>query len=39
VFNLSEFCREHKLSVGSLQETIHQKRRKQHKGFKVISVL
>jgi hypothetical protein len=39
VFNLSEFCREHKLSVGSLRETLTQQRRKQHKGFKVISVL
>ena len=36
IFNLSEFCREESLSVGSLQETIHQKRRKQHKGFKLV---
>jgi hypothetical protein len=39
VFNLVKFCREHNLSATCLQETIHQKRRKQHKGFKVISVL
>ncbi len=39
VFNLSKFCREHKLSVGSLRETLTQQRRKQHKGFKVISLL
>ena len=36
VFNLSDFCRNNRLSVGSLQETIHQKRRKQHKGYKII---
>ena len=36
VFNLSDFCRNNQLSVGSLQETIHQKRRKQHKGYKII---
>jgi hypothetical protein len=36
VFNLSAFCREYSLSVGSLQETIHQKRRKQHKGFRLL---
>ena len=36
VFNLSAFCREYSLSVGSLRETIHQKRRKQHKGWRVV---
>lgn len=37
VFNLSSFCKEHSLSVGSLRETILQQRRKQHKGWKVLS--
>ena len=37
VFNLSAFCREHSLGVGSLNETRHQKRRKQHKGWKLIA--
>lgn len=36
VFNLSAFCRENDLLIGSLNETIHQKRRKQHKGYKII---
>jgi hypothetical protein len=39
VYNLSKFCRENDLMVGSLNETIHQKRRKQHKGWKVVKIL
>lgn len=37
VFNLKKWSEENNLSYGSLQETIHQKRRKQHKGYKVLS--
>lgn len=36
VFNLAEFCKNKGLLSGSLHETIHQKRRKQHKGYRVI---
>lgn len=39
VFNLKKWSLENNLSAGSLQETIHQKRRKQHKGYRLISVV
>ena len=39
VFNLSAFCREKSLSVGSLKETELQQKRKQHKGWKVVSLV
>ena len=37
VFNLKHWCDKNNFSVGSMQETIHQKRRKQHKGFRLFS--
>ena len=39
VFNLKQWCDKNNFSAGSLRETIHQKRRKQHKGFRLVSVL
>ena len=36
VFNLKKWCVNNNLSPGSMQETIHQKRRKQHKGYRIL---
>jgi hypothetical protein len=38
VFSLAQFCKERNLSVGSLWETLEEKRgRTQHKGYKIIA--